>query len=85
MYQPSPLAAYWVGNYHGSIDSTALLLAFDAGIAAARRGEREMASSIRDAIDRWEVDGDDERLVNEVIDPWINRTLASTERLDAQP
>lgn len=30
---------------------------------------------IRDAVDRWEADGDDERLVNEVLDPWISKHL----------
>jgi hypothetical protein len=39
---------------------------------------RQSALMIRDAVDRWEVDGDDERLVNEVIDPWIRTVINST-------
>jgi hypothetical protein len=31
MFKPSSEALEWLRNYHGSIDSTALLLAFEAG------------------------------------------------------
>jgi hypothetical protein len=31
MFKPSSEALVWLRNYHGSIDSTALLLAFEAG------------------------------------------------------
>lgn len=43
--------------------------------AAQADALRNAAQMIRDACDRWEVDGDDERLVNEVLDPWTTRTL----------
>lgn len=49
---------------------------FDRFIAQVKRdAAREAAQMIRDACDRWEADGDDERLVNDVLDPWITHTL----------
>lgn len=53
---------------------------FDRFLARVRRDtQREAAQMIRDACDRWEVDGDDERLVNEVLDPWTSRILTPEE------
>lgn len=53
---------------------------FDRFIAQVRRdAAREAAQMIRDACDRWEVDGDDERLVNDVLDPWTTRILNPRE------
>ena len=53
---------------------------FDRFLARVRRdAAREAAQMIRDACDRWEVDGDDERLVNEVLDPWTSRVLNPEE------
>jgi len=36
-YEPSQEAINWLRNYHGSIDSTALLMAFDAGKGHTKR------------------------------------------------
>lgn len=44
-----------------------------------RDAVRQAAQMIREACDRWEVDGDDERLVNEVLDPWTSDILDSGE------
>ena len=53
---------------------------FRCGLARVRRdAQREAAQMIRDACDRWEVDGDDERLVNDVLDPWTGRVLNPEE------
>ena len=54
--------------------------AWDEWIARVRRdAQRAAAQMIRDACDRWEVDGDDERLVNDVLDPWTSRVLNPEE------
>ena len=70
--------AYWLTrmlDHHAAVDA-----AFDRFLARVRRDAwREAAQMIRDACDRWEVDGDDERLVNDVLDPWVSRVLNAEE------
>ena len=70
--------AYWLTrmlDHHAAVDA-----AFDRFLARVRRdAQREAAQMIRDACDRWEVDGDDERLVNDVLDPWTGRVLNPEE------
>ena len=47
---------------------------WDAMLARQKaKWQAEAIADIRPALDRWEADGDDERLVNEVLDPLINR------------
>jgi hypothetical protein len=46
------------------------LALFDAAIL------RENKKKIREAVDAWEADGDDEKLVNNVIDPFLNGELS---------
>lgn len=46
----SPHAVRWLQQYHGSIDSTALLMAFDAGLRQSAQREkwwREYATLLR--------------------------------------
>ena len=62
---------------HAEQEYTRWLSAHDARVR--RDAQREAAQMIRDACDRWEVDGDDERLVNEVLDPWTSRALNPEE------
>lgn len=67
-------------NYYDAISEEEAQARWDRAIAQVRRdAAREAAQMIRDACDRWEVDGDDERLVNDVLDPWTTRILNSKE------
>ena len=70
--------AYWLTrmlDHYADVNG-----AFDRFLARVRRdAQREAAQMIRDACDRWEVDGDDERLVNDVLDPWTGRVLNPEE------
>lgn len=49
----------------------------DSGIIweVEQSAQRIAALRIRDAVDEWEASGDDEKLVNETIDPWISSVL----------
>lgn len=46
--------------------------AFTKGYQAACEDQAEEAVAIHAAIDAWEAGGDDEALVNEHIDPWLD-------------
>lgn len=52
-------AISWLSNYHGSCDSTALLLAYEAGMASGG------AAHLKNAADEWSADpepwGDNEK------------------------
>lgn len=64
-----------VGDYPDVMDEW-----LDRFLARVRQdAQREAAQMIRDACDQWEADGDDERLVNEVLDPWTSRVLNPEE------
>lgn len=68
--------AEWAVQAHEDplLDALAPLIAAEVRTAQAD-ALRDAAQMIRDACDRWEVDGDDERLVNDVLDPWTTRAL----------
>ena len=70
------LAAEYVGRFHGSWNTSGrhwLKFAFVNGYRAACAEQAAEVAAIEEALDRWEVDGDDEQLVTDVIDPWLEK------------
>lgn len=47
----------------------------DMIISAIQKDRKQIARMLRDGADEWEATGDDEKFVNEVVDPFIIETL----------
>lgn len=63
-------------GYTDPMDPAGADAAFDRFIARVKaEALRDAGRMLRAACDRWEVDGDAERLVADGIDPWIARTI----------
>lgn len=73
------LGAEYANQYHPAWSVNGrkwIKYAFQRGYQMACIDQAREAEAISDAVDEWEAGGDDEQLVNEHIDPWLDRIRA---------
>ena len=61
-------------KFHGkwaSAGRKAIQFAYARGYEAACKDINDAADELRQALDHWEVDGNDEQLVNDAVDPFL--------------